>query len=93
MCCSYYLLSFVFELRRCVGIRRCNSNTPIFTSIIFLNNIISIQIGLARPHIGVLVCRYENQSLLSTCFYACVRDPVNLVIPDSISYPSKGKSL
>ena len=41
---------FVLELRRCVGIQMCNSNTPINSSISYLINM------LARPHIGVLVC-------------------------------------
>ena len=45
---------FVFELRRCVGIRMCNSNTPIKSSFSYFIT------RLARPHIGVLVCRREN---------------------------------
>ena len=46
------LIIFVFELRRCVGIRMCNSNTPINSSIILLHT--SIRIRTARPHIDVL---------------------------------------
>ena len=42
---------FVFELRRCVGIRMCNSNTPMFTSILSLDMYPN---GTARPHIDVL---------------------------------------
>ena len=60
MCCSYYVRSFVFELRRCVGIRMCNSNTPINSSISYLITV------LARPHIGVLVCTKETN-------HCCIR--------------------
>ena len=52
MCCSCYPLSFVFELRRCGGIRRCTSNTPMNSSICYFI------CRLARLHLDVLVCLY-----------------------------------
>ena len=36
MCCSYHFRSFVFELRRCVGIRMCNSNTSMDISLFLI---------------------------------------------------------
>ena len=55
-----FLFIFVFELRRCVGIRMCNSNTLINSSISYLINL------LARPHIGVLVYTKETN-------HCCIR--------------------
>ena len=66
MCCLYCSGSFVFELRRCVGIRMCNSNTPIKSSISYFIT------RLARPHIGVLICRREKPIIVEYVF-VCLR--------------------
>jgi len=71
LCCSHCSGSSVFELRRCVGIRMCNSNTPINSSISYLITM------LARPHIGVLVCTKETNHC---CIRVCILAYVNVTL-------------
>ena len=61
--------------RNVVWIRMCNSNTPMKSSISFLIT------RLARPHIGVLICRREKPIIVEFVFvylHTWKYHPVNL---------------